>query len=99
MLIILFGIKRIVHKEFVLEVQTVNSIHYCDVLWRLRENVPRLRHITLSAKDLAVASRQLTVSHFLFIREFFTKSNMTVVTQPPYFSVSLFEDKTERPPF
>jgi hypothetical protein len=31
-LIIFFDIKRIVHKEFFLAVQTVNSVYYCDVL-------------------------------------------------------------------
>jgi hypothetical protein len=35
MLIVFFDIKEIVHKEFVLAGQTVNSAYYCDVLWRL----------------------------------------------------------------
>jgi hypothetical protein len=35
--------KGIVHKEFVLADQTVNSAYYYDVLQRLRENVLRLR--------------------------------------------------------
>jgi hypothetical protein len=30
MLIIFFAIKRIVHKEFILAGQTVNSTYYCD---------------------------------------------------------------------
>jgi hypothetical protein len=42
-LILFFDIKGIVHKEFVLADQTVNSAYYCDVLRRLRENVKRLR--------------------------------------------------------
>jgi hypothetical protein len=52
-------------------------------------------------KELAVASWQHTVSHFLFTREALTKNNMTVVPHPPSlpFSVSLIEDKTEMPPF
>jgi hypothetical protein len=29
---------------------------------------------------------------------FFTKINITVKSHPPFFSVSLIEDKTERPP-
>jgi hypothetical protein len=33
MLIILFYIKGIVHKEFILAIETVNSTYYCDVLW------------------------------------------------------------------
>jgi hypothetical protein len=41
MLIIFFGIKESVLKEFVLE---VNSIYHCDILRRLSENMRRLRH-------------------------------------------------------
>jgi hypothetical protein len=36
-LFIFFDIKGIVHKEFVLAGQTVNSASYCDVLWQLIE--------------------------------------------------------------
>jgi hypothetical protein len=43
MLTIFFDFKGIVHKEFVMAGQTVNSAYYCDVLQRLRENVRRLR--------------------------------------------------------
>jgi hypothetical protein len=39
MLIIFFDIKGIVHKEFFLASQAVNSAYYCDVLQRLHENV------------------------------------------------------------
>jgi hypothetical protein len=39
MLINLSDMKRIVHKEFVLAGQTVNSAYYYDVLRRLRKNV------------------------------------------------------------
>jgi hypothetical protein len=41
-MLIFFDIKEIVHKEFVLAGQTVNSTYNCDILWRLRENVQRL---------------------------------------------------------
>jgi hypothetical protein len=39
LIIIFFDIKGIVYKEFILAGQTVNFAYYCDVLWRLRENV------------------------------------------------------------
>jgi hypothetical protein len=39
MLTFFFDIKGIVHKEFVLEGQTVNSEYYCDALPHLLENV------------------------------------------------------------
>jgi hypothetical protein len=43
MFIIFFDIKWIVHKEFVLLDQTVNSIYCCDILWWLCEILLRLR--------------------------------------------------------
>jgi hypothetical protein len=42
MLIILFDIKEIFHKELVLAVQTANSEYCCDILLPLFENVRRL---------------------------------------------------------
>jgi hypothetical protein len=53
----------------------------------------------MATKELAVALRQRTVPHLFFTREFLTITNMAVVLHPPYFSVSLIEDKTKRPPF
>jgi hypothetical protein len=41
----------------------------------------------LATKELAVASLELTVSHFLFTGKFFTKTNVTVVPHLPYFSL------------
>jgi hypothetical protein len=38
-----FDIKAIVHKEFALAGQTVNSAYYCDVLQQLHKNMRRLR--------------------------------------------------------
>jgi hypothetical protein len=43
-MIIFFDSMGTAHKELVLEGQTVNSAHYCDVLRRLREHVRRLRN-------------------------------------------------------
>jgi len=41
MIITFFEVKGIVHKEFVPTGQTVNSRFYCDILWRMHENVRR----------------------------------------------------------
>jgi DNA/RNA-binding domain of Phe-tRNA-synthetase-like protein len=43
MLIIVFLVKGIAHKELVLAGQAINSSYYCVVLRRLYEHVRRLR--------------------------------------------------------
>jgi hypothetical protein len=53
----------------------------------------------LAKGELAVATRQRTVSHFFFHRRIFNQNNITVVRHSPYYSVSPIVDKTERPPF
>jgi hypothetical protein len=69
--------------------------HSTDILWRLRENVPRLR-----PEQLAVAPRQRTVSLFLFSPRNFDQQQLGYRSRPTIrFSVSPIEDKTERPPF
>jgi hypothetical protein len=97
MLIILFDIKGIVHKEFVLAGQIINSAYYCDILWQLRENVRRLRSKLLRQKNWLLHHDNSLSHTFLFSREFLTKDIMTVVLHPPY--ISLFprlKHKTER---
>jgi hypothetical protein len=65
MLIIFVDTKEIFRKEFVLVGQTVKFAHYCVILRRLREKLRRLHTETSAKKELAVASRQGTNSHFL----------------------------------
>jgi hypothetical protein len=48
---IFFDIKGILHKEFILARQTVNSENYNDVSWQLRENVQRLPPDLLPQKN------------------------------------------------
>jgi hypothetical protein len=87
-LIIFFDIKRIVHKEFVLARPTVSSAYYCGVLRRRRENV-RLCPETLATRELAVETRQRTVSHSLFHQGIFfnEKRQYCRPATPPYFTL------------
>ena len=55
MIITFFDIKGIVHKEFVLTGQTVNSGFYCEVLLRLCEKVRKTSSPTLARTDLAAS--------------------------------------------
>jgi hypothetical protein len=85
MLIIFSGFKEIVHKEFVLAGQTVNSTYYCDVLRRLRQNVGRFSSEIWRQKN-RLFHHDIASSHTsFFTREFLTKDNMTVVFHPLYF--------------
>jgi hypothetical protein len=63
--------------------------------WKCAKTSPR----TLATKELAIASRHCTISHFLFTGEFLTKKNDCHPPPTLLFSVSLIEGKTERPPF
>jgi hypothetical protein len=101
-LIIFFDIKWIVHKEFILVDQIVNSDYYCDILWQLHKNVRRLH---LELRQEKKWHRNNATSHTLpFLPgNFFTKNSMTVIHHPPYSPglapISPIADKIERLPF
>jgi hypothetical protein len=81
MLIIFSDIKRIVHNEFILSDQTLNSEHCCDFYGDCVKMCEVLAR-SLATKELAVAPQQRTVLHFPFHH-----INMTIVPLPPYFSL------------
>jgi hypothetical protein len=58
------------HKEFMLAGHTVNSTYYCDS-WQRLWNCAHSLSWTLATNELAVASQQHTVTHFLFHQGFF----------------------------
>jgi hypothetical protein len=107
MLKIFFGIKSTVHKEFVLKGKSRFRIllwHVMATVWKCAKTSPQ----TLATKQLAVASRQCTISHFFFSPEnfwprttrlSFPSTSLTWFGPLRLFSVSLIEDKTESPPF
>jgi hypothetical protein len=97
--IIVFDIKGTVHNNFALAGQPVNSAYFCAFLRRLREKVRRLRPKLWRQMNWLFHHNNAPSHTFFFTREFLTKNKMSVVTHPPYFSVSLIADKTERPPF
>jgi hypothetical protein len=83
MLVILFDIKGIVHKQFVLAGQTVNSAYYYNLLRRLRENVRRLRSEIWLQKNWLL-HHDNAPSHTSFLtRESLTKNNTNVFPHLP----------------
>jgi histone-lysine N-methyltransferase SETMAR len=84
MLIIFFDIKGIVHNEFVLSGQTVNSAYYCDILQLLRENVRRLLPELWQQKNCLLHHDNILLHTSFFTKEFLTKNNMTVILHQPY---------------
>jgi hypothetical protein len=89
----------IVPKELILAGQTVSSLYYCDALQRLRENVQGLCSKLWRQNNWLLHHNNAPSHAYFFAREFLTKNNVTLVPHPPYFSVSVIEDKTEMPPF
>jgi hypothetical protein len=70
MLIILFDIKGVAHKEFTLAGQTVNSVYYCDCI-KMCEDFTQ-----------PFGNNALSLTSF-FTRESLTKNNMTIPLYPP----------------
>jgi hypothetical protein len=80
MLVIFFDIGGIVHKEFVLAGQRVNkhpTVTFYGDCMKMYED--------FALNFVITTTNHLTIS--FFTREFFTRSNMTVITLPPYFSL------------
>jgi histone-lysine N-methyltransferase SETMAR len=84
MLIIFFDIEGVVHKEFVLAGQTLNSSYYCDILRQLHENVQRL-HPELWRQKNWLLHHNNTPSHTsFFTRESLAINNITAIPDSPY---------------
>jgi hypothetical protein len=83
MLIIFIWQQGDFHKKFILAGQTVISAHYCDVLWRLRENTRRFRPELWRQNNWLLHHENAPSHNFFFKEEFFTKNKMTPPT--PFF--------------
>jgi hypothetical protein len=84
MIIIFFYFKRVVHKEFV---RAGNPVYFAYYYQDLRRKYEKISLRNLATKELALPSRQRTVSHFLFHHGILTSNNTTVVPHLLYFSL------------
>ena len=84
MIITFFAVKGIVHEEFVLTGQTVNSGFYSEVLRRLRENVRR-RYPKLWREPTWLLHHDNAPSHTsVLTQQFLAKNKMTVIPHASY---------------
>jgi len=82
MLMFFFNSQGVVHKEFVLQAQTVNKQYYCEVLERLRKRVHCVRPEIV---DTWVLHRDNAPCHTaISVNKFFNKMGIPMVLQPPY---------------
>ena len=84
MLICFFGIKGLVHFEFVPQGQTVNQQFYLEVLKRLRDAVQRKRPELWRSGEWLLHHDKAPAHTALTVRQFLTKNGMTTASHPLY---------------
>jgi hypothetical protein len=84
MLIIFFDYEVVVHNGFVPQGQRVNEEFYLEVLRRLRESIKKKRPESWKAKRWVLHHDNAPAHSSLLVRDFVTKTDTTVIPQPPY---------------
>jgi len=82
-LIFFFYIQGIVHKEFVPSIRTFNGKFYCEVLKRLREGIWPKRPDKWKKDNRFLHHDNAPAHTSLFVRQFLTSKNITVIPHPP----------------
>jgi hypothetical protein len=82
MLITFFEVKGNVYFEFIPQVQTVNQVHYVEILKRLREAVCRKRPEHWP-NDLILHHDNAPAHKTLSVKQFLVQKSITEVEHPP----------------
>jgi hypothetical protein len=83
MLITFFDKQGVIHKEFVPEGQTVNSVFYLEVIGRLVRRISQVRP-QFRAEGSWFSLRENAPSHSaLVVKTFLAKHGVVVISHPP----------------
>jgi histone-lysine N-methyltransferase SETMAR len=82
-LVTFFGIKGIVHFEFITQDKTTNQTHYVEILKQLRETVHRKRP-ELWPNDWVLHHDNAPAHKAFSVKQFLVQKSVTEMEHPPY---------------
>jgi hypothetical protein len=85
MLITFFGKQGVIHKEFVPEGQTVNSLFYVDVIGRLLKRISRVRPQFRAQGSWFLLHDNAPSHSALVVKTFVGKQGVVKISHSPYF--------------
>jgi len=84
MLVIFFDWQGVIHKEFVLEGETINAVYYKGVMERLLNRIRRVRPGMCQSGDWFLLHNNAPSPNETIIKQFLAQRKVTVHDRPPY---------------
>jgi transposase len=84
MLVIFFDWQGIIHKEFVLEGETINAVYYKGVMERLLNRIRRVRPGMCESGDWFLLHDNAPSHNATIVKQFLAQQKVTVLDRPPY---------------
>jgi len=84
MLVIFFDWQGVIHKEFVLEGETINAVYYKGVMERLLSRIRRVRPGMCESDDWFLLHDNAPSYNATIIKQFLAQRKVTVLDHPPY---------------
>ena len=84
MLVIFFDWQGVIHKEFVPEGGTINTVHYKGVMERLLNRIRRVRPGMCESGDRFLLYDNAPSHNTTIVKQFLAQQKVTVLDHPPY---------------
>ena len=84
MLVIFFDWQGVIHKEFVLEGETINAVNYKDVMERLLNRIRRVRPGLCESGNWFLLHDNAPSHNATIFKQFLAQRKVTVLDHPPY---------------